>query len=144
MATISIKNLLSDVITSTNEFSKELAFFVRSYIILRLEALKLKFAMRLSDIKQMAKNRRFHVVLLEVGKDKRGNVIRRLRSIDNDAFKMCKRRGWLPKTMSYLQMESMAFYSTSIKLNNSFSREERTKAMKKYIKYQKVINHIKL
>ena len=142
--TTTIKNYISELTTSANEFFKELAFFVRSYIILRVEAFKLKLAIGLADIKQRAKNHRFHVVLMEVGFDKRGNVIRRLRSIDNDAFNICKRRGWLPKRMSYLEMEKQAFYSTKISLNNSYSKEDRKKAMDKYIRYQKIINHIKL
>lgn len=141
---ITIKKLWFDVKESITEFMKELAFHVRSYMILKVEAYKLRLAMKLSDIKQRAKNKRFHVVLMEVGTNKRGAPIRRLRSIDNTGFDYCKRMGWLPKKMSYLELEKMAFYSTPISLNNSYSKEDRAKAMERYMKYQKVINKIKL
>jgi hypothetical protein len=144
MTTTFLKQLWLDIASSANEGIKELAFHVRSYIILRIEAFKLKLAMRLSDIKQRAKNKRFHVVLMEVGVNKHGDPIRRLRSIDNTGFDYCRKKGWLPKKMSYLELEKLAFYSTPISLNNSYSKEDRAEAIEKYMKYQKVINKIKL
>lgn len=127
-----------------SDFFREVAFHVGAYWLLRMEAFKLSLAIRLADVKQRARNKRYHVVLMEVGVQKNGSPLRRLRSIDESGFHYCRRKGWLPKRMSYLELEQKSFYSTPLSLNNSYSQSERKKAMAKYMRYQKVINHIRL
>ena len=124
------------------EFWKELRYHVRGSVVLWMEALKLRLAIYLADVRQKARNRRFHVVLMIVGIDRYGRPIERLRSIDNEGFKYCKRNGWLPKRMTYVEMSQKAFYSTELKRNNSLTREERRKAMRRYMTYQRAINSL--
>ncbi|NDV46107.1 hypothetical protein D0T49_03505 [Paludibacter sp. 221] len=127
-----------------SEFIRELKFHTKASFILYIEAIKLKLAIHLSDIKQKAKNRRFFVISMQVGIKENGDSIIRLRSIDNDGFKYCKRMGWLPKHMSYLELQQKCFYSTSLSRNNTQTTEEKKKAMEKYIRYQKMLNRVKL
>lgn len=126
------------------EMWSELIYHVNTWFVLSFEAFKLRLAILLADIKQKARNRRFFVVLMTVGLTRRGDPVVRLRSIDNEGFKYCKRKGWLPKRMTTLELHQKCFYATSLSKNNTFTREERRKAMRKYIRYQKAINHVNL
>ncbi|MDR0734077.1 MAG: hypothetical protein LBF08_08525 [Dysgonamonadaceae bacterium] len=111
-----------------NDF-KEFRLWWFNYLFYRRHAIKLKLAVMLADIKQKAFNKRYFVVLIETpDKDK-------LVSINNNEFKIFKRRGWLPKKMSYLELEEYSFYQTSVGLNNKQSGEQREKAKKRYLKY---------
>jgi hypothetical protein len=127
-----------------NDFVKEIAYHVKAYILLSIAAFKLKLAMNLADIKQKAHNRRFFVVLITTGITNTGRRIEKLRSIDNRGFKYCKRMKWLPKRMTTLDLEQKSFYATPLKRNNSLVRQEREKALKKYLRYQRVMNELKL
>lgn len=115
---------------------------LRAAAILWIEAMKLKLAVYLSDIKQKARNKRYFVVIATVGIDKNGRPIDKLRSINNQEFKHLKRIGWLPKRMSYLELSEKCFYSTDLKRNNKQTKEERTKAMERYIRYQRVFRSL--
>lgn len=121
------------------ELWQELKVHVQTGIKLWFEAMKLRLAIWLADIKQRARNRRFHVVFMTVGINKQGEPITRLRSIDNEGFKWCKRQGWLPKRMTFLELERKAFYSTDLNRNNAQTREERKRAMDKYMRYQQIV-----
>jgi hypothetical protein len=111
-----------------NDF-KEFRLWWLNYLFYRRHAVKLKLAVMLADIKQKAFNKRYFVVLIETpGKDK-------LVSINNNEFTVFKRKGWLPKRMSYLELEEYSFYQTAVGLNNRQSREQRAEARKKYLKY---------
>lgn len=126
------------------ELFLELRYHLRMMFVMRTEAVKLRLAIYLSDIKQKARNRRFHVVLMQVGNNENGEPITRLRSIDNQGFKYCKRKGWLPKRMTMVELEQKAFYSTPLSRNNTEKYDARKRAMRKYMRYQKVINKMKL
>lgn len=141
---LNISITLRELKESFSGFMSELIFHLRSALILSLEGIKLRLAIYLADIKQKVKNHRFFVVLMTVGYTADGSPITRLRSIDNDGFKYCKRMGWLPKRMDYLELRRRCFYSTPISRNNSGTKEDRIKAKEKYIRYQKAINRIKL
>lgn len=130
------------MIERIQETLHEVIWHSKAAIILWLEAIKLKLAIALSDIKQKARNKRYFVVLATVGYDKKGRPVNKLRSINNSEFKHLKRIGWLPKKMSYLELSEKCFYSTSLSRNNKQTREERDKAMKRYMRYQKIINSL--
>jgi hypothetical protein len=125
------------------ELWDELRMHVKAFVILSIEAFKLKMAMLLADIKQAARNKRYHVLFIVTGINKQGLPIEKLRSINEEEFNYCKRMKWLPKRMTFLELERKAFYSTPLRRNNSQSREQRRRAMKKYMRYQKVINQLK-
>jgi hypothetical protein len=112
----------------TNDF-REFRLWALNYLFYRRHAIKLKLAVALADIKQKAFNKRYFVVLLEMpDRD-------RLVSINNKEFEVFKRRKWLPKKMTYLELEEYSFYQTNLALNNKQSKEKRTEARKKYLKY---------
>ena len=125
------------------DFWRELVYHVRAWLILSIEAFKLRLAIMLADIKQKARNRRFFVVLLATGIDKKGKPVFKLRSVDNEDIKTYKRMGWLPRRMTTLEVDQKCFYATPLSRNNTGSREERQKAMDKYLRYQKTINNLR-
>jgi len=94
-------------------------------------SIKLRLAIVLADMKQKAYNKRYFVVLLDIpGKEK-------LVSINNNEFDNLKRKKWLPKNMSFLELEEKSFYQTALTLNNTTTREQRKSAKEKYLKYAK-------
>ena len=120
-------------------FFNEIWEALREVLHLQIASLKLRLAIWLSDWRQRAYNKRFFVVLMVVGY-KGGKEVLRLRSISNEEFKHCKRKGWLPKTMSYLELSQKAFYQTDLKRNNSETYAARQAAKAKYLRYQKTLN----
>ncbi len=123
------------------EFLGEVIFHVKGFFFLKGQAIKMKLAMRLSDIKQKAFNKRFHVIIISYTNEK-GKTVNKLRSICNKDFKYYKLKGWLPKRMSYLDLSKKSLYSTSIGLNNTAKRKEREKALKRYMRVQKLANNL--
>lgn len=126
------------------EFINELIYHVRAWFILSLEAIKLKLAIWLSDMKQKANNRRYFVVLLTVGHNKNGTPKTRLRSINNHEFKHLKRIKWLPKRMTTLELEQKCFYATPLSNNNKWTKEQRAEAKARYLNYYKVMHQLKI
>jgi hypothetical protein len=108
----------------------EFLLWLRDFLFYYRHSVKLKLAVMLADMKQKAFNKRYFVVLVETpqGED-------RLVSINNNEFKAFKRRGWLPKEMSFLELEEYSFYRTAVGLNNKQSSQEREKARKMYLRY---------
>jgi hypothetical protein len=133
-----MKALLRELRSELGELWAELRLFVPAYMVMLVESVKLRLAIALADIKQKAHNKRYHVVLVTVGIDKRGIPVNKLRSINNRDFSYCKRMGWLPKRMTFLDLERKAYYSTSLDRNNTLRREERRKAKERYMQYQRM------
>lgn len=134
---------MKQLISRISEFAGEVKLHVGSIVILWIESMKMRLAMSLADIKQKAMNKRYHVIFIVVGYTKEGKPIEKLRSINRDDFNYCKRRGWLPKHMGYLELSDKSFYSTDLRLNNSQKQEDRNKAMDKYLRYVRIINGLK-
>jgi hypothetical protein len=108
---------------------KEFKLWLLNYLFYRRHAIKLKLAIMLADIKQKAFNKRYFVVLVETPEKDR------LVSINNREFEIFKRKKWLPKEMTYLDLEKYSFYQTKLGLNNKQSKKQRAEARKKYLKY---------
>ena len=136
---------MKDLLFEIQEFWQILIKSLRAAVILKIEAIKLRLAIWLSDLRQKAANKRFFVVLVTVGYRRSpltptggtGQEIVRLRSICNDEFKELKRRGLLPKNMSYLELSEKCFYQTDLKRNNTQNAEEREKAKERYLRFQR-------
>lgn len=105
--------------------------WLHNWLFYRRHAIKLRLAISLADMKQRAFNKRYFVVIMETPKGDK------LVSINNEDFKRMKRKDWLPKGMSCLDLQNECFYQTAIGLNNKTSVQEREKAKEKYIKYAK-------
>jgi hypothetical protein len=78
-------------------------------------AIKMSLAIRLSDIKQKAFNKQFHVMLMELSSGDR------LVSVNRDEINKLKRKKWLPKNASMLDLRDSIFYSTPLNRNNTSS-----------------------
>ena len=61
----------------------------------------------------------------------------KLVSVNRDEINKMKRKKWLPKNACMLSLRDSIFYSTPLRLNNTSTPEERKKAKKKYLEYQK-------
>ena len=120
-------------------FIQELAGTIEAIVFLKRQAFKMRLAIYLADLRQKAFNKRYFVVLCTVGVRKDGSVIDRLRSICNSDFKECKRRGWLPKKMGYVELSEKSFYQTKLSRNNSEKKEAREKAKRRYLNYMRVM-----
>lgn len=110
---------------------KEFRIWFLNWLFYRRHALKMKLAIRLADMKQKAFNKRYFIMLLELPSGDR------LVSINNDEFKKLKLKKWLPKDMSYLDLEDQSFYQTPLSKNNTVNKKERIRAKEKYLKYAK-------
>ena len=116
--------------TSKSDIASIKHWLIEMYFLWRL-SLQMRLAISLANMKQRAMNKRYFVMIMEVkGKDK-------LVSINRDDLVRLKRKKWLPKHFSYLDLERECWYQTDLKRNNSLSKEERKKAIKRYVKYQK-------
>ncbi|MDR2917836.1 MAG: hypothetical protein LBV72_00515 [Tannerella sp.] len=102
----------------------------KKYVLWR-QSLRLKLAMSLADMKQRATNKRYYIMTMEVPKGEK------LVSINRDDLNRLKRKKWLPKNFSHLDLERESWYQTDLKRNNSLTKEEQAKAMKRYRKYLK-------
>jgi len=127
---------MKEFILEIKELWQDLISILKSAAKLKIEAFRLRLAIWLADLLQKARNKRFFVVLVSLGW-RRGKEIVRLRSICNSEFKEFKRRGWLPKTMSYLELSEKCFYQTDLKRNNTQSAEARQAALEKYLRFQR-------
>jgi hypothetical protein len=92
-------------------------------------SLRMKLAISLADMKQKAFNRRYHIMLMETPKGEK------LVSITREDLNRLKRKKWLPKTFSHLDLEREAFYSTPLALNNKTPKQKRLAALKRYKRY---------
>ena len=120
------------------DFLKELILHIRVGYILKLEALKLRLAIWLSNIKQKAHNRRYFVIPITVGHNKNGKPKIRLRSINNKEFNWMKSNGLLRRHMTTLELEQQCLYATPLSKNNKWTREQREAAKARYLRYYKV------
>ncbi|MDR1097301.1 MAG: hypothetical protein LBL57_04130 [Tannerella sp.] len=109
----------------------ELKQYVLTGYVLWRQSMRLKIAMSLADLKQRATNRRYFVMSMEVSGGEK------LVSINRNDLIRIRRRKWLPKNFSHLDLENQSWYQTELKRNNSLTRQERQKAIKKYQKYLK-------
>ena len=117
------KGFKSDLIEFRN-------WIIEMYFLWRW-SLRMKFAISLANMKQRAINKRYFVMSMELKNSEK------LVSINRDDLIRLKRKKWLPKHFSYLDLEREAWYQTDLKRNNTLSKEERAKAIKRYLKYQK-------
>ena len=93
--------------------------------------MKMSLAIHLADIKQKAFNRQYHVMLLELPQGDR------LVSINKEEINRFKRKKWLPKKATMLDLRESIFYSTPLSRNNKAAPKDRKKAKEKYLKYTK-------
>jgi hypothetical protein len=109
----------------------ELKQYILTGYVLWRQSLRLKIAMSLADLKQRATNRRYFVMSMEISGGEK------LVSINRNDLIRIRRKKWLPKNFSHLDLENQSWYQIELKRNNSLTKEERRKAMEKYRRYLK-------
>lgn len=117
----------------------ELVVWVKQIPFLIAYSIKMRLAIALADMQQKAFNKRFFVINV-VKKYRNGKPVMVLRSINNKSFDMLKKKGYLPKNMSYLDLSAKSYYQTELKRNNTQKLEARQKAMRRYRQYLEYLN----
>jgi|GEM_PF-950899 len=110
---------------------KEYRIWFQNWLFYWRHSIKMSLAIKLADIKQKAFNKRYFIMLLELSAGDK------LVSINNKEFDKCKRKGWLPKRMTMLELERESFYQTALSRNNKVSSKDRKAAKERYLKYAK-------
>jgi hypothetical protein len=106
-----------------------IAVWAQKIYYLRRHSLRMKLAISLADMKQKAFNKRYFVMLMETSKGEK------LVSINRNELVRIKRKGWLPKTFGYLELQQEAFYQTDLARNNKATRHERAATLRRYRRY---------
>jgi len=113
---------------------------IREYIGLAITTVtsttKIRLLIFMANIMQKTYNRRFFVSIIVTPRGER------LKIFDKYMFRAYKRKKWLPKTMTTLDLEHKCFYATPLSNNNNISKEDRKKATKKYVRYAKSIRTV--
>lgn len=121
--------ILSIVRTDFREFLATL----RNWIYFRRMSIRMGLAIRLADMKQRAYNKQYHVLIMELP-----SGAERLFSLNNREIESFKRKRWLPKHVTMLDLrKDSIFYSTPLTRNNRSTAQERRAAKEKYLKYSK-------
>lgn len=119
-----MSNLKSEVKGLVNEAIG----FIKSWWAYKRMGLRMQYAIRLADVKQRAYNKQYHIML----------VGRTLTSLTRDEFHILQRVGRFDRKLKWATVkERMVFYSTELNRNNTQSKEERKKAVAKYMEYAK-------
>lgn len=112
---------------------KEIGEYLHDAYIVIVSTIKIRLLIYMSDLLQKVHNRRFFVSVIEKPTGER------LKIFDKYMFNNYKRRGWMPKRMTTLDLEQKCFYATPLNKNNKVTREERRKAVKNYTSYSRLI-----
>ncbi len=122
------KQFLADI-REINEYMRD------SYTVI-VSSIKIRLLVFMADLLQKTHNRRFFVSIIVKPQGER------LKIFDKYMFKSYKRKGWMPKRMTTLELEQQCFYATPLKRNNNVSKDERKKAIKQYTQYSKMIRKV--
>lgn len=112
---------------------KEIKEYINQTITTITSTIKIRLLIYMADLMQKTYNKRFFVTIICTPQGER------LKIINNDMFKMYKRRGWMRKTMPEIELADKCFYATPLSKNNNIPKEERKKATEKYVSYTKMI-----
>lgn len=110
---------------------REFGIWLHNWLVYRRQSFKMGLAIRLADMKQKAWNKQYHVMLLELSDGEK------LVSVNNEDINRLRRKKWLPKKATMLELKKSIFYSTPLNRNNKSKPEERKAARDKYIRYSK-------
>ena len=115
---------------------REIRDYVKDLYIVITSTIKIRLLIYMADLLQKAYNRRFFVSVIEKPEGER------LKIFDKQMFNKFKRRGWMPKHMTVLELQQKCFYSTPLSRNNKIDKQQRKDAVKKYQQYSKLMERI--
>ena len=121
----------STIFKAIVEDVREIIAWAKSMYLLWRKSLRMKLAISLADMKQKAFNKRYFIMTMQIGNTEK------LVSVTRDDVVRLKRKKWLPKEFTHIELEQECFYMTDLSRNNTLSKEAREKALKKYRKYIK-------
>lgn len=112
---------------------KEFKIWLRNFLFYQRQSFKMSLAIKMADIKQMAWNKQFHVMLLSLPAGEK------LVSVNRDDILRFIRKKWLPKNTDMFRLVhgNSVFYSTPLNRNNKSTPKERRKAREKYMNYSR-------
>jgi hypothetical protein len=111
---------------------KEFWAWLSEWLFYHRQAFKMGLAIRLADMKQLAFNRRYHVMVMELPTGRK-----KLVSVSRQDINALKRKKWLPKGEGLLELRRSIFYSTPLDRNNKSTPKDRLSAKEKFVKYAK-------
>lgn len=124
---------------------REIGEYLKDAYTVMVSSLKIRLLIFMADLLQRVHNRRFFVSIIVKPMVKNGRIVgeaERLKIFDNQMFKTYKRKGWMPKRMTTLQLQEKCFYFTPLSKNNKVTKESRSKAIKQYTQYSKLMRRV--
>ena len=124
---------------------REIGGYLKEAYIVIVSSIKIRLLIFMADLLQRVHNKRFFVSVIVRPVIHKGKIVgesERLKIFNNDMFKEYKRKGWMPKKMTTLELEQKCFYATPLSKNNNVSKENRKKAIKQYTQYSKIMRRV--
>lgn len=118
-----------------NDF-REIGEYISDAYTVIVSSIKIRLLIFMSNLLQRVHNRRFFVSVIVKPTGER------LKIFDKYMFNDYKRRGWLPKKMTTIELEQKCFYATPLNNNNKVTNEAKRKAIKQYTKYSKMMRKV--
>ncbi len=115
---------------------QEICEYLKDTYTVIVSSIKIRLLIFMCNLLQKVHNRRFFVSVIVKPEGER------LKIFDKYMFDTYKRRGWMPKKMTTLELEQKCFYSTPLSKNNKVTNEEKRKAVKQYTQYAKLMRKI--
>ena len=124
---------------------KEIGDYLADVYIVVVSSIKIRLLIFMADLLQKVHNKRFFVSVIVrpvIEANKIVGETERLKIFNNDMFKEYKRKGWMPKRMTTVQLQEKCFYFTPISRNNKVSKESRKAAIRQYTHYSKLMRAV--
>ena len=124
---------------------REIGEYLKDAYTVIVSSIKIRLLIFMADLLQKVHNKRFFVSIIVKPVIKSNRIVgetERLKIFNNDMFKEYKRKGWMPKRMTTVQLQEKCFYFTPISRNNKVSKESRKAAIRQYTQYSKLMRAV--
>lgn len=124
---------------------REIGEYLKDAYTVIVSSIKIRLLIFMADLLQKVHNKRFFVSVIVKPVIKNNRIVgetERLKIFNNDMFKEYKRKGWMPKRMTTVQLQEKCFYFTPISRNNKVSKESRKAAIRQYTQYSKLMRAV--
>lgn len=121
---------------------REIGEYLKDAYTVIVSSIKIRLLIFMADLLQKVHNKRFFVSVIVKPLLDGSKIIgeaERLKIFNNEMFKEYKRKGWMPKRMTTVQLQEKCFYFTPISRNNKVSKESRKAAIRQYTQYSKLM-----
>lgn len=124
---------------------REIGEYLKDAYTVIVSSIKIRLLIFMADLLQKVHNKRFFVSIIVKPVIKSNRIVgetERLKIFNNDMFKEYKRKGWMPKRMTTVQLQEKCFYFTPVSKNNKVSKESRKTAIRQYSQYSKLMRAV--